>query len=68
MVHLDRSRKSFDSTTKCTPVDLDDMTAYWVVTMSETKVSPSAEGIVVEGYLLGAFEFDSLTGHPGIRY
>ncbi len=26
------------------------------------------DGFVLDGYYLGTFEFDSLTGHPGIRY
>ncbi|GGK81896.1 hypothetical protein ACD591_10820 [Rufibacter glacialis] len=29
---------------------------------------PSSEGFVLDGFFLGTFEFDSLTGHPGIRY
>ncbi|RNI27442.1 hypothetical protein EFA69_15025 [Rufibacter immobilis] len=34
----------------------------------EFKAGSSSEGIVVDGFFLGTFEFDSLTGHPGIRY
>ncbi len=28
----------------------------------------SKEGIVLGGYLFGNHDFDSLTGHPGIKY
>lgn len=30
--------------------------------------TPLADGFILDGYYLGTFEFDSLTGHPGIRY
>ena len=30
--------------------------------------NPLTDGFVLDGYFLGTFEFDSLTGHPGIRY
>jgi hypothetical protein len=32
------------------------------------KSNPLSDGFVLDGYFLGTFEFDSLTGHPGIRY
>ncbi|WP_169788168.1 hypothetical protein [Rufibacter tibetensis] len=32
------------------------------------KSNPFSDGFVLDGYFLGTFEFDSLTGHPGIRY
>jgi len=40
----------------------------WLKKTMEIKAAVSPEGIVVDGYYLGTFEFDSLTGHPGIRY
>ncbi|WP_460893032.1 hypothetical protein [Rufibacter soli] len=30
--------------------------------------SALSDGFILDGYYLGTFEFDSLTGHPGIRY
>ncbi|MBC3542318.1 hypothetical protein ACFSC6_14070 [Rufibacter sediminis] len=36
--------------------------------LMEFSSATLSEGIVLDGYFLGTFEFDSLTGHPGIRY
>ncbi|WP_210489131.1 hypothetical protein [Rufibacter aurantiacus] len=34
----------------------------------EFSTTTLSEGFVLDGFFLGTFEFDSLTGHPGIRY
>ncbi len=37
-------------------------------TAADPKDGVASEGFVLDGFFLGTFEFDSLTGHPGIRY
>ncbi|KAA3437956.1 hypothetical protein [Rufibacter hautae] len=36
--------------------------------LMEFSTTTLSEGFVLDGFFLGTFEFDSLTGHPGIRY
>ncbi|WP_125077758.1 hypothetical protein [Rufibacter latericius] len=36
--------------------------------LMEFSTTSLSEGFILDGYFLGTFEFDSLTGHPGIRY
>jgi len=63
-----RSRRPGGQTDIRTSARLQDRNYSWLITIPETKTTTVPSGIVVGGYYLGTFEFDSLTGHPGIRY
>ncbi|MGV3541216.1 MAG: hypothetical protein ACO1OQ_15480 [Rufibacter sp.] len=46
----------------------DDNSITWLNSQIEFKPGLLSEGITIDGYFLGTYDFDSLTGHPGIRY
>jgi hypothetical protein len=48
--------------------DMEEVYLQWVANQTEVKHPSPTDGIVVEGYLLGTFDFESLSGHPGIKY
>ncbi|WP_207429968.1 hypothetical protein [Sabulibacter ruber] len=60
--------KSGGQTTKRIVNQLESFSSASVSNIVEFKTGQLSDGFVLDGYFLGTFEFDSLTGHPGIRY
>ncbi len=67
-VALKTTKKPGGQTSQFLLVKLENFSANTIVNLREFSTTSLSEGFVLEGFFLGTFEFDSLTGHPGIRY
>ncbi|MBA9077905.1 hypothetical protein FHS90_002624 [Rufibacter quisquiliarum] len=55
-------------TTFCTPQQVEDSSLAWSTTYVDFMPSEFVGGFKTESFFISTYDFESLTGHPGIRY
>ncbi|ALJ00900.1 hypothetical protein DC20_20300 [Rufibacter tibetensis] len=67
-VALQVTKKPGGQTSRSLFFKIENFSSKAIGNLGEFSTTSLSEGFVLDGFFLGTFEFDSLTGHPGIRY